>query len=214
MTHTLRFDEPLATRLELSGGKGANLSLLTQRGFPVPPGFIVTAPVYREFITGAGGWLRRVAALPFHDAAALRAASEALQAELSRLPLPPAAAAEIKEQLGRFPAGHGVFGAFFLDDGRPGERRVRRPARDVLERGGSGPTCWTACAGASFRSGPTAPLRIGISRASTTPRPRWRWSSSRWCPARRRASASASIPSTASSARWSSTPTSASANPS
>jgi pyruvate,water dikinase len=105
MTHTLRFDEPLATRLELSGGKGANLSLLTQRRFPVPPGFVVTAPVYREFITGAGGWLLRVAALPFHDAAALRAASEGLQAELSRLPLPQSAADEIKEQLGRFPEG-------------------------------------------------------------------------------------------------------------
>jgi len=105
MTHTLRFDESLATRLELSGGKGANLSLLTQRGFPVPPGFIITAPVYREFITGAGGWLRRVAALPFHDAAALRAESEVLQADLLRLPLPPAAAAEIKQQLGRFPEG-------------------------------------------------------------------------------------------------------------
>src|ERR1035437_9628086 len=105
MTHTLRFDESLATRLELSGGKGANLSLLTQRGFPVPPGFIITAPVYREFITGAGGWLRRVAALPFHDATALRAESEVLQADLLRLPLPPAAAAEIKQQLGRFPEG-------------------------------------------------------------------------------------------------------------
>src|ERR1035437_674135 len=105
MTHTLRFDESLATRLELSGGKGANLSLLTQRGFPVPPGFIITAPVYRELITGAGGLQRRVAALPFHDAAALRAESEGLQGELSRLPLPPAAADEIKQQLGRFPEG-------------------------------------------------------------------------------------------------------------
>src|ERR1035437_4870356 len=105
MTHTLRFDESLATRLELSGGKGANLSLLTQRGFPVPPGFIITAPVYREFITGAGGWLRRVAALPFHDATALRAEGGVLQADLLRLPLPPAAAAEIKQQLGRFSEG-------------------------------------------------------------------------------------------------------------
>ena len=105
MTHTLRFDEPLATRLEWTGGKGANLSLLTQRGFPVPPGFVVTAPVYREFIAGAGGWLGRVAALPFHDAAALQAASQGLQGELSRLPLPPRAAEEIVEQLGRFPEG-------------------------------------------------------------------------------------------------------------
>ena len=105
MTHTLRFDEALATRLELSGGKGANLALLTQRGFPVPRGFVVTAPVYREFITGADGFLRRVAALPFQDAAALRTASEELQAELSRLPLPQSAAAEIEEQLGKFPEG-------------------------------------------------------------------------------------------------------------
>lgn len=105
MMHTLRFDEPLATRLELSGGKGANLSLLTQRGFPVPRGFIVSAPVYREFITGADGFLRRVAALPFHDAAALRVASAALQAELSRLPLPQSVVDEIEDQLGQFPEG-------------------------------------------------------------------------------------------------------------
>ena len=103
MKPTLRFDEPIASQLELSGGKGANLSILTQRGFPVPPGFIVTAPVYREFITGAEQWLRRIAALPFHDAAALRAAGDAMQADLRHLPLPHQAADEIVEQLGRFP---------------------------------------------------------------------------------------------------------------
>ncbi|MDE2588071.1 MAG: phosphoenolpyruvate synthase, partial [Patescibacteria group bacterium] len=32
------------------GGKGANLGEMTQAGFPVPPGFIVTAQAYREFI--------------------------------------------------------------------------------------------------------------------------------------------------------------------
>ena len=95
----------VATRLEWTGGKGANLSLLTQRGFPLPRGFVVTAPVYREFITGARDWLRRVAALPFHDAAALQAASAVLPGELSRLPLPPRAAEEIVEHLGRFPEG-------------------------------------------------------------------------------------------------------------
>lgn len=105
MTPTLTFDEPLATRLELSGGKGANLALLTQRGFPVPRGFVVTAAVYGEYITGAADLQRRVAALPFHDASAVRAASETLQAELSLLPLPPRAAAAIKEQIRRFPRG-------------------------------------------------------------------------------------------------------------
>ena len=105
MTPILTFDEPLATRLELSGGKGANLSLLTQRGFPVPRGFVVTASVYCEFITGADGLQRRVAALPFHDAAALHAASVTLQAELMRLPLPQRAVTAIQEQLGGFPQG-------------------------------------------------------------------------------------------------------------
>src|ERR1700677_3555490 len=100
MTHTLRFEDASAPRLELSGGKGANLSLLNQRGFPVSRGFIVTAPVYREFIKGADEFLRRVAALPLHDAAALRTASEAFQGEISRLPLPQSAAEEIEEQLG------------------------------------------------------------------------------------------------------------------
>ena len=105
MTHTLRFDEPFATQLELSGGKGANLSLLTQLGFPVPRGFIVTAPVYREFIAGADCLLRRVVALPFHNAAAMRAACKTLQAELARLPLPQSAADEITAQLKQFPEG-------------------------------------------------------------------------------------------------------------
>jgi pyruvate,water dikinase len=34
----------------LVGGKGANLGEMTQAGFPVPTGFIVTAQAYREFI--------------------------------------------------------------------------------------------------------------------------------------------------------------------
>ena len=108
MSPTLSFDHPLATQLELSGGKGANLAILTQRGFPVPRGFILTAAVYTEFIAGADGWLRRVAALPLHDAAALRAASASLQAELSHLPLPQPAAAAIAQQLGGFAQGTAV----------------------------------------------------------------------------------------------------------
>ena len=103
--HALRFEEPTAILLELSGGKGANLSILTQRGFPVPPGFIVNAAVYREFMQGANGIAQRIESLPFHDASALQAAGEALQAELLDRPLPSAAAAEIREQLKAFPEG-------------------------------------------------------------------------------------------------------------
>lgn len=34
----------------LVGGKGANLGEMTKAGFPVPPGFIITANAYKEFI--------------------------------------------------------------------------------------------------------------------------------------------------------------------
>ena len=35
------------------GGKGANLGEMTQAGFPVPPGFIVTVHAYTEFLDKA-----------------------------------------------------------------------------------------------------------------------------------------------------------------
>jgi len=54
MNSTFTFQDPWAVRLELSGGKGSNLALLTQWGFPVPPGFIVTAQAYRDFIAAGG----------------------------------------------------------------------------------------------------------------------------------------------------------------
>jgi pyruvate, water dikinase len=41
-------DEPVA------GGKGANLGELTRAGFPVPPGFVITAPTFLEAMQRAG----------------------------------------------------------------------------------------------------------------------------------------------------------------
>ena len=32
------------------GGKGASLGEMTQAGIPVPPGFVVTAKTYRQFV--------------------------------------------------------------------------------------------------------------------------------------------------------------------
>jgi pyruvate,water dikinase len=92
MNFTFSFQDPLASRLELSGGKGSNLAILTQRGFPVPPGFIITAQVYRDFIADAGELLRGVNQLPFHDAGLLRAESAKLREALALFPLPATAA--------------------------------------------------------------------------------------------------------------------------
>lgn len=43
MKHTLALTDPRATDVAVSGGKGANLARLTQAGFPVPHGFVITA---------------------------------------------------------------------------------------------------------------------------------------------------------------------------
>ena len=50
MAHVAGLDQAEATKLELVGGKGANLAKTMQAGFPVPPGFCVTTEAYDAFI--------------------------------------------------------------------------------------------------------------------------------------------------------------------
>ncbi|MDX6535337.1 MAG: rifampicin phosphotransferase, partial [Gaiellales bacterium] len=42
----IRFDEPGSDDKARVGGKGVNLGLCAQEGFPVPPGFTVTTDAY------------------------------------------------------------------------------------------------------------------------------------------------------------------------
>ena len=102
MNYTVKFSEPAATRLELSGGKGSNLAILTQRGFPVPPGFVVTAQAYRDFISGAGELMRQVKDFTFDDAGRLRMESQKLREALDRFSLPGDAIQQVRGQLGEF----------------------------------------------------------------------------------------------------------------
>lgn len=104
MKYTYSFEEPLATRLEISGGKGSNLSILTQRGFPVPPGFVVAAQAYRDFIASGRELLSQVENFHFDDPARLRSESEVLRQKLAKLQLSAESAAEVTERLGHFPA--------------------------------------------------------------------------------------------------------------
>jgi len=60
MPLVLDFTEPVAAQGEVSGGKGANLALLTQRGFAVPRGFVVSSLAYRAFVAEAGHLLEAV----------------------------------------------------------------------------------------------------------------------------------------------------------
>lgn len=105
MNLTLAFEDPQATRPDLSGGKGANLARLAQQGFPVPTGFIVTARGYRDFLARQEPPPHPVDPWPFDHPSALRAAATRLRNDLARLPLPPGLSEEVANRLQAFPAG-------------------------------------------------------------------------------------------------------------
>ena len=100
----LAFTDPLACQGDLAGGKGANLALLTQKGFPVPSGFIVTAGAYREFVRHTGAVLDRVGTFHVDDPALLRQEAAHLRRELESLPLP----AEVDQAESSAKMEHGV----------------------------------------------------------------------------------------------------------
>lgn len=73
------------------GGKGANLGELTQAGFPVPPGFIITAQAYFDYIkeTGLDKKIKTLLdGLNFEDSKDLQRRAEEAQALIKKTPLP------------------------------------------------------------------------------------------------------------------------------
>ncbi len=54
MKYILWFNEISKNDIPSAGGKGANLGEMTQVGLPVPPGFVVTAQTYAEFLRRTG----------------------------------------------------------------------------------------------------------------------------------------------------------------
>jgi pyruvate,water dikinase len=90
MTLIVGFDQPQHATLALVGGKGSNLIQLASAGFPVPPGFVVTAEAYRLFAESAGWLTDSLAALDFSDPARLRTQCDQVQDRL-RLHYLPAA---------------------------------------------------------------------------------------------------------------------------
>ena len=47
-----RFSEVDASMADLLGGKGSNLCEMTRLGLPVPPGFVITTQVCRDYLSG------------------------------------------------------------------------------------------------------------------------------------------------------------------
>ena len=100
--HIAWFEDLSREDIPSVGGKGANLGELTQAGFPVPGGFVVTAEGYIAAMDEAGvrDDLRRgfgQACATAGDPAALAAAAEELQARIAGAGLPDSLRSEVLE---------------------------------------------------------------------------------------------------------------------
>lgn len=74
--------------VSLVGGKGGNLIALTAASFPVPPGFVVTAEAYQQFLATMPELEDSLAAFDFEHPEILRQQCDHLREHLSRVPLP------------------------------------------------------------------------------------------------------------------------------
>lgn len=93
----LNFNDPAATQLANSGGKGASLAKLFQGGFNVPPGVIVPAPAYGAFVEQRTDLRSRIDALDYSDADKLREQCASLRALMLTLALPEEIESELRE---------------------------------------------------------------------------------------------------------------------
>jgi pyruvate,water dikinase len=79
-----------ADDIDLVGGKGASLGEMTDAGLPVPPGFVVTAGTYRDFIedTGIDEELFEAVDVDSEDSAALAEAEAHAKSLILDTPMP------------------------------------------------------------------------------------------------------------------------------
>lgn len=95
------FDQTEAGLGSLVGGKGSNLHVLTKAGFPVPPGFVVTAEAYDEFLRHVDWLDSELVNFDFEHPDRLRDQCIALRARLSCIELPPAVGEAIHAALAK-----------------------------------------------------------------------------------------------------------------
>ncbi len=94
------FNEVTKQDIAIVGGKGANLGEMTNAGIPVPPGFIVTAGAYFDFIEKSGIQNKIKALLSpvdVHDSRQLQDAAAEVQQLISGAAMPPETAREIEK---------------------------------------------------------------------------------------------------------------------
>src|SRR5437763_1111640 len=96
MKYVLRFSDVVASDASSSGGKGASLARLTQAGFPVPLGFVISPQAYRDATGAIAPLVKRMRTMP-NDPIELEKASAEIIAVLQSIALPPTLVAEIAE---------------------------------------------------------------------------------------------------------------------
>ena len=104
MTYILRLTDARATDSAFSGGKGANLARLTQAGFSVPRGFVISPSAYRDaFGLIAAGF--PLGTIDHANQSAIQRASGEVVSALRRVAVPPELVAEIASHCAEFDAG-------------------------------------------------------------------------------------------------------------
>ncbi|MHB9106020.1 MAG: phosphoenolpyruvate synthase [Armatimonadota bacterium] len=86
--------------VNVAGGKGANLGELAKAGLPVPPGFVITAEAFRQFLRAGKAdeeIRRRVETLDVNDPARLEEEAKELQQCILSMAIPDDIAAVIRE---------------------------------------------------------------------------------------------------------------------
>ena len=94
------FDEVNKNDVATVGGKGANLGEMTNADIPVPPGFIVTANAYFDFLQRSkidGGIRNLLEPLDVHDSKKLQQVAAVIKQLILDAPMPPDTARGIKE---------------------------------------------------------------------------------------------------------------------
>ncbi len=98
MKYICFFHEPHAANLALVGGKGTNLGKMTAAGFPVPPGFCVTAAAYRCLveITGLNPIIEhKINKIDFTDPRSVTGTAASIRELIRQQPIPVEIAQEI-----------------------------------------------------------------------------------------------------------------------
>ncbi len=101
MSLVVGLDQRQGSSLAVVGGKGYNLINLASAGFPVPPGFVVTAEAYRLFAESAPWLVEAVDEFDYEAPERLRDQCTAVRARLAEVALPSDVAEAVREAFRR-----------------------------------------------------------------------------------------------------------------